>query len=105
MENARAESPVFSLGLAPCFGIHFEEDLDTICGPDRDTSSEKVCVLTPKWAGQPERCGQYRPITLVASAQTFTSLVFKRTVKVALNRSVASFKCRQVCRRASVVRS
>jgi hypothetical protein len=52
---------------------------------DRNSSSEKVCVFTPKWASQPECCGQYWPIVLVAAAQTLTGVVFQGGVKVAVN--------------------
>ena len=73
------------------FGAHFEEDLDTICSPDRDACSKEVRVLAPEGTSQPERCGQYWPITFVSSAQTFAGFVFKSSVKVAIHGANKTF--------------
>src|SRR5713226_5801808 len=49
--------------------LSLEKNLDSICSPHGDASTEKVRIFGPHCTCQSECCGEYWPITFVSTAQ------------------------------------
>jgi hypothetical protein len=58
-----------------------EKNLDSICGPHRDTSTEEIGIFGPHWTRLSERCGEYRPVTFISAAQTLASAALKGSIE------------------------
>src|ERR1700704_4308713 len=66
--------------------LSVEKNLDSICSPHRDASTEKICIFGPHCTCQSECCGEYWPITFVSTAQPLPGFAFKDGIKFRSNR-------------------
>jgi hypothetical protein len=64
----------------------FQKDFDAVCGPYRDTSSEKVGIFSPHGTFQSHCTGQHRPVILIATTQALTRFAFKNAVEFMIDR-------------------
>src|SRR5438874_13674057 len=72
LERSRRPSTSFILRfMGLC--LSFEKNLDSICSPHGDASTEKIRIFGPQCTCQSECCGEYRPITFVSTAQPLLS--------------------------------
>jgi hypothetical protein len=61
--------------------LSLEKNLDSICSPHRDASTEKIRIFGPHRTSQSECCGEYWPITFVSIAQPLPGFAFKDGIK------------------------
>src|SRR5690349_12167458 len=66
--------------------LSLEKNLDSICSPHRDTSTEKIRIFGPHCTCQSECCGEYWPITFISTAQPLPGFAFKDGIKFRSNR-------------------
>src|SRR5436853_5869793 len=66
--------------------LFLEKNLDSICSPHRDASTEEIRIFGPHCTCQSECCGKYWPITFVSTAQSLSGFAFKGGVKLGSNR-------------------
>src|SRR5205814_9194641 len=59
--------------------LFLEKNLDSICSPHRDASTEEIRIFGPHCICQSECCGEYWPITFVSTAQSLSGLDRKST--------------------------
>src|SRR5467141_2787541 len=80
--------------------LFLEKNLDSICSPYRDASTEKIRIFGPHCTCQSECCGEYWPITFVSTAQPLQGFAFKDGIKFRSNRlddvSQIFERCRKV---------
>src|SRR5882672_5869248 len=80
--------------------LFLEKNLDSICSPHRDASTEEIRIFGPHCTCQSECCGEYWPITFVSTAQSLSGFAFKGGVKLGSNRlddvSQVFERCRKV---------
>src|SRR6266566_4436091 len=65
-----------------CFRLLFEKNLNAICGPGGDSSSEEIRIFCPHATCETEGCGQHRPIVLIATTQPGSGFTFKSCIKL-----------------------
>src|SRR5437660_10667119 len=99
LERSRRPSTSFILRfMGLC--LSFEKNLDSICSPHGDASTEKIRIFGPQCTCQSECCGEYRPITFVSTAQPLPGFAFKDCIKFRSNHlddvSQVFERCRKV---------
>ena len=82
--------------------LSLEKNLDSICSPYRDASTEKIRIFGPHCACQSECCGEYWPITFVSTTQPLPGFAFKDGIKFRSNRLDDVSQLFERCRKVGV---
>jgi len=63
-----------------------KKDFNPVCRPHGDASSEEILILAPNAAIESYCDRQYRPVILIATAQTFSGFILKFAIQLTIDR-------------------